>query len=323
MPGERHVQNGGVEARVFIEPRIINLSEYFTYFKDSLPAISTFYARKSASVSGGFSLGAFRDGEPLGALSAGCGGDGTYSIYHFGTVESHRNQGVSGALLGSALSRFKSSGLDIAETGVSLSDPCHEIAESMLKKNAFKEVKTLTTVINHYNEDNIADFYDFKRTKGDRLAARLAARGCRAKSFAESGARGIQALKDAIGVAFPAVLSPFRNGERLLKDLSFIIFRDGGPAAYCAMTQFENVPGASEVSSMASSPELRHSGVGMWALFKCLEAAIESKRFKKTLFTFESGNMEMANLKDKPPTRFRGSRFSVSRIYRLRLRDGE
>jgi GNAT superfamily N-acetyltransferase len=306
---------------VFIEPRIINLSEYFTHFKGSLSAVSTFYARKSASARGGFSLGAFRDGEPLGALFGGYGRDNTYSIYHVETVEAHRHQGVSSALLNSALSRVKSSGPDIVQTGVSLSDPCHETAESILKKNAFKEVKTLTTVINHYNEDNIADFYDFKRTKGDRLAARLAARGYRAKSFAESGTCEIQALKDAIGVSFPAPLSPFRNSERLQADLSFIIFRGGGPVAYCAMTRFENVPGVSEVSSLASSPELRHSGVGMWAFLKCLEAAIVSKRFKKTLFTFESGNMEMANLKAKPPTRFSGSKLSVSRIYRLLLRD--
>jgi hypothetical protein len=304
-----------------IEPRIITLSEYFEHFKKSLSPKAEFYAKKSASDEKGLLFGAFRGGIPYGALSAGLAQDGGYSIFYVETIVPYRKQGVSNALLNFALSGLKSSGLDIVETGVSLSLPFYETVDYMLKKNGFKETKTLTTVINQYNDENIADFYDFKRTRGDKLAARFIGRGYSAKSFAESSEREIQDLKDGAGVSFPAALSPFRSRGRVLKDFSFIIFKDGRPAAYCVMSEFENIPSVSWVSAMASSSEARHSGVAIWALLKCLEESIASKKFTRTLFTFDSDNLEMANLKDKPPTRFKGSQSALSRVYRLRLRD--
>jgi predicted GNAT family acetyltransferase len=292
---------------------------YMEFFKNSLPAIAKFHAKRSASSGEGVILGAFWDGEPCGALSAGPLEEGVHNIFHFGTVEPYRKRGVCAALLDFALSRLKSSGVSIAEAGVEISDFFHAVVDSILKKKGFEEIKTLTTVINRYTDEGIADFYDFKRNKWDKFEARLVARGYAAKSFADAGEDEIQALRDEIGVSFPERLSPFRHGASLLNEFSFIILKAGRPIAYCAMTNFENIAGVSAVSSRASSSKGSYGGAAMWALVRCLEESIESGKFKRTIFTFESDNAEMANLKDRPPTRFAGNARSVSRIYRLRL----
>jgi GNAT superfamily N-acetyltransferase len=307
--------------RNLIEPRIISFPEYVEHFKGSLSAISAFYAKKSASDKYGVLFGAFLGGRPCGALSAGISEEGGHYIFRVETAEPYRRRGVAKALLNFALPRLKSSGLDVVETAVTLSLPSYDVVDTMLKKNGFEEVKTLTAVMNHYTDDNVADFYDFKRARWDKLAARLAARGYAAKSFTESGERGVRALEDEMGVSFPANLSPFHDSERILKDFSFIVFKGGLPVAYCVMTDFGNAPGAAIVSSMASSIGSRHTGAAIWALCRCLEESSASKRFTKTLFVFSSDNPEMANLKDEPPTRFKGSQSSVSRIYRLRMGD--
>jgi GNAT superfamily N-acetyltransferase len=306
--------------RNLIEPRIISLPEYVEHFKGSLSAISAFYAKKSASDKYGVLFGAFLEGRPCGALSAGIGEDGGHYIFRVETAEPYRRRGASKALLDFALPRLKSSGLDAVKTVVALSLPSYAVVESMLKKKGFEEVKTLTTVMNYYTDDSVADFYDFTRARGDKLAARLTARGYAAKSFAESGESGVRALEDEMGVSFPASLSPFRNSERILKDFSFIVFKCGRPVAYCVMTDFEGAPGVTAVSSRACSAGAGRTGAAMWALLRCLEESMLYGRFVKTLFTFESDNLEMTNLKDGPPTRFKGSQTSVSRVYRLRLR---
>jgi hypothetical protein len=191
--------------------------------------------------------------------------------------------------------------------------------DSLLKKKGFQEIKTLTTVVNSYNEDNVAEYYDFRKKRWDKIEARLIARGYAARSFAESGEDEIRMLEDEMGAAFPEHLSPFRYSAGVLKDMSFIIFKAGVPIAYCVMSPFENIAQVSVVSSIASFSKANFSGAAMWALIKCLEAVNQSGKFKKTIFTFESDNVEMTNLRDGPPTRFAGTRSSVSQIYRLRL----
>jgi hypothetical protein len=299
--------------------REISLFEYSEFFKDSFSTLASFYAKKSASSEEGILFGAFWDGEPCGALSAGSSKKGIHSLFHFDTVKSYRKRGICAALLDFALSRFKASGVPMAETGVEFSAPFYTAVDSLLKKKGFKEIKTLTTVVNSYSEDGIAEFYDFKKKRWDKVEARLIARGYTAKSFAESGEGEIRMLEDEMGRAFPEHLSPFHPSAGILEDLSFIIFKDGAPIAYCAMTPFENIPQVSVVSSMASFSKANLNGAAMWALVKCIEEAILSEKFRKTIFTFESDNVEMANLKDGPPTRFTGTRSSVSQIYRLRL----
>jgi hypothetical protein len=296
---------------------------YMDFFKNSLPAIAEFHAKKISPNGRGILLAAFWNGEPCGALSAGPQNEGVHAIFHFAAAEPCRKRGVCTTLLDSALSRLKSSGVCTVEAAVQLSAPFYAVVDAMLKKNGFKEIKTVTTVVNYYSDDITADFYDFKRKKWDKLAARLVARGYAAKSFAESDEREIQMLKDEMGVSFPENLSPFRPGVCILEDVSFIVFKDGSPVAYCVMTDFENIPGVSAVSSRASSPKVGHSGVAMWAFMRCLEEAILSGQFSKTIFMFDSDNAEMVNLKDGPPTRYKGAKSSVSQIYRLCLNDGD
>jgi hypothetical protein len=126
-------------------------------------------------------------------------------------------------------------------------------------------------------------------------------------------------LKDEMGISFPENLSPFRHGTSVLEDVSFIVFKNGCPVAYCVMIGLENVSGVSVVSSRASSSKIGRNGTAMWAFIRCLEESILRGRFRKTIFTFESDNLAMANLKNGPPTRFKGSLSSVSQIYRLCL----
>jgi hypothetical protein len=302
-----------------IEAREINFSEYRKLFKSFLSSTAEFYAKKSSSNKKGLLIGAFRNGEPCGVLSAGSIEVEVHSLFHFETAEPYRKQGVCRALLAFILPYLKSSGTCVVETGVEFSSPFYGPLDFLLKKNGFQETKTLTTVINSYNDDAVAEFYDFKKKRWDKIEARLIARGYAAKSFAESGERELQMLKDEMGISFPENLSPFRHSASVLKDVSFVVFKDDCPAAYCVMTGLENVPGVSVVSSRASSSKIGHSGTAMWALIRCMEESILYGRFRKTIFTFESDNCEMANLKNGPPTRFKGSRSSVSQIYRLYL----
>ncbi|MDR1922711.1 MAG: hypothetical protein LBS31_13375, partial [Candidatus Adiutrix sp.] len=169
-----------------------------------------------------------------------------------------------------------------------------------------------------------AEYLDFRKAKGNAFENRLRLRGYSAKSFGDSSEGELDALKRDMGLRFPENLTPFRDALKILSDLSSIVYRDGRPMAYCALSDCEYDEKTAVVEYMACASEYINTGAGPWALMKCLDGLFSlsaAKAYKKVIFLFNGANAEMRNLVNGPLTKFKGRVISESRCYKIRLGD--
>jgi GNAT superfamily N-acetyltransferase len=306
-----------------INIREVDLPSYEKFFGRSLPAISGHYARRSAREKRGFMLGAFCGGHACGVLSGGEFEEKAGSISRVDTVEAYRLRGVCKALVSSALSRFKSRGVESADTSCVVGSPCWEAMDSFLRKTGFEETVSQTSVLNYCNSETEAEFREFRERFGDRLTGRLLRRGYYIAQFVDATAVDVDALaKDAENMT--GILTRCRTDGKTISRASFMVYKNGEPAACSVLSEFDGGCATAVVSALACRERYRKTGAGLWPLLRSIEEILAGREYgyKKVIYTFLSDNVEMANLQKSPLVRFSGRISSVTRLYRMKLTGG-
>ncbi|MDR1915763.1 MAG: hypothetical protein LBQ58_04200 [Synergistaceae bacterium] len=306
-----------------INIREVDLPSYKKFFGQSLPAISEHYARRSAEEKRGFILGAFCGGHACGVLSGGEFADRVGSISRVDTVGAYRLSGVCKALVSSALNRFRSRGAEFADTSCVIGSPGWEAMDSFLRKTGFEETVSQTSVLNYCNSETEAELRRFREHFGDRLTERLLRRGYHITSFKDATDGDVEALtKDAENMT--GILTRYRTDGKTISRASFMVYKNGEPAACSVLSEFDAGRTTAVVSALACRERYRKTGAGLWPLFRSIEEISTGRgyEYKKVIYTFLSDNTEMANLQKSPLVRFSGRRSSVTRLYRMKITGG-
>jgi predicted GNAT family acetyltransferase len=301
-----------------LEVRRVDATDCAGYLGGLISPLANHYI-KNHNGGDGVILCAFIDGKPCGALVCGSMERNMY-VRHVEVVSEFRRRGVCRDLVASCLMYFKSMNQNIIYASVALNSPGWESMDALLKKMGFFHSSSSITIINYYNDHNIATFNEFMRTRGDRLLGRMARRGYSIRSFKDSTPAEKAALEGDMGTKYHEALNPFGGTDDIIDDLSFIVYDNlGFSVAYCVLARFKGESRTSLVSKMSARADLRKTGMALAALMTTLRCAIESGRYDKTIFTFRSGNADMFNLDSEGFTIFQGNRRSESRIYEIDL----
>jgi hypothetical protein len=303
-----------------IDVTVLDASGFASLYENSVSPLAIFYARKISGPERGLILSASTDGTPCGCLVAEkIPRGGNAYIRHIETLRGQRRAGVCRCLTMDCLSRLGSAGVNSVKMSIPLGRDYSDAMESFAASAGFAEERTTITVVNYFREDSHATFTEFMSARGNRFLRRLEKRGYILKSFAESSTAETESLRGHVGVDFPAGLDPFADESAILRDFSFIAYKDA-PAAYCVMTPFENERGVVRVAALAATAGSMKTGAAPAVLMRSLDASIGSGMYDKYIFTFDLDNLEMNNMNGYAFTRFPGCREYRSRILALELR---